>query len=1857
MSKSLWPLLLFLCLFILSLFSCKSDQEQYIYHQPDPKFNSFIYAYSPNVISRIEPILIQFVNEATSTAQIGKEVDSGILSFNPSVKGNAIWENERTIKFTPTDPLKAKTNYSVSVALNKLFKNVPKDLNTFTFYTSTREPGFFVDYKGLQTVNENDLSKMKFEGSIHTSDFTDPNLVEKTLSASQSGNSKLKVNWTHSSDQIQHDFVIENVDRKNKNSKLKLYFKGNKIGIKKNLDKEIEIPAIGEFSLIDAQAVNGKEQYILLQFSDPLLKSQNLNGLIKIKSYRGSFRHVIDGNQIRVYLSKHITGVNKIEISDKIRNTANYNLSVPQKWELTFEDVKPQIRLVGKGVIIPESDGLMFPFEAINLHTVDVEIFKIFENNIIQFLQFNELGGDTYMRRTGRIIAQETLPLKNLGPNAGRAGWNRYAIDLNDLLETDPNAIYQIRLGFKPEYSNYQCDNATASTQGLQTITASNKEDKEFQSIMTYRYNWNYANYRYNHRYDPCYPPYYQSHHFVAGNVVASDLGIVAKRGNDGSVFVAVSHLKTTQPQAGTTLEFYDYQQQLIKSIKTDGDGIANTKLDRKPFVLIAEKDGKRGYVKMDDGSSLSLSRFDVSGTKTQKGLKGFIYGERGVWRPGDSIYLNFVLEDKLGKLPANHPVQFEFFDPRGQLQQQIVRSENVNNVYSFYTATSPDAPTGNWQAKVTAGGAVFNQNIKVETVKPNRLKIKIDFGKESLTKDDLNKKGSLQVNWLHGAVAKNLRAKIEAQLSSQPTEFTKFPDFVFNDPARKINMDPFTLFDGKVNENGQAQIPLKIDPSLKPPGKLKVFFKTRAFEKGGDFSSDQFALDYNPYHQYAGVSIPKNKYGSKRLAINEDNKIAFTLVDEKGNALKNKSLNVGLYRINWRWWWDRGNDRLTSFNSAQHHNALKKETITTSKNGRINWNVKPEEWGRYLVRVCDPESGHCSGDIFYSGYPWNDEGNDKSAAAMLVFSSDKKTYKVGETVKLKIPTAEAGKVLVSIENGSRVIESYWTNAKKGETNFSFYATKEMAPNVYANITYVQAHGQMNNDLPMRMYGLIPIKVEDPKTRLNPIITMPESLRPEQEIAVEVKEKNGKAMAYTIALVDEGLLDLTRFKTPDPHQSFYAREALGVKTWDIYDYVLGAYGGSLERILSIGGDAALGPKGGKKANRFKPVVRHLGPFYLEKGKKAKHNISIPNYVGSVRTMVVASHHGAYGMAEKTTPVKKPLMILATLPRVLGPGETLRLPVDVFAMENKVKSVRLSLETNGLIEIVGNDQQSLSFSQPGDQMANFNIRVKEGVGVARIKVKATGAGENASQEIEIQVRNPNPFVTNFIPKLIPAGDSWSDKLTAVGMKGTNSGYLEVSNIPPIDLGRRLGYLLRYPHGCIEQTTSSGFPQLYVNKLLDLDEQQELKVESNVKATLERLKLFQTSSGGFAYWPGNSGASHWGSSYAGHFILEAKKLGYTLPPGMLNNWIKYQKKVARTWDPNTTDHREYYGQSGDLSQSYRLYTLALAGKPELGAMNRLRERKNMSPTVYWRLAATYALAGKTTIAKNMIKGLDRKVKAYQELSYSYGSDLRDQAMILETLTILKNQDEAGEMVRTIAERLSAQEWMSTQTTAYCLLSIGKFVGDSDIDESFKFQYRLGNDTYQSLGSDRPIIQVELTEEDLKKQSFEIKNTTKGMLYSRLVLTGQPLIGDETEANSKLNMAVVFKDMEGKKMDPSKIAQGVDFIAEVSITNPGTHGAYKEMALSQIFPSGWEVHNARMDNITGNIKASDFEYQDIRDDRVYTYFDINSNKVHTYRVQLNAAYQGRYYLPTISCDAMYDKTIHSRRPGQWVEVVGIN
>ncbi|QIA07769.1 alpha-2-macroglobulin family protein [Draconibacterium halophilum] len=1832
-------------LFFLLLFtvSCKKNNNKEV--GPSAEYTYYVQAFTSGVISSRTAIAVHLTKPVEF-----EDLADELFEFKPAIKGKAVQVSDRIFEFRPSEPLKQGVTYEANFLLGKVMQ-VKSDLQKMPFRFSTVPQSFSVTVEGLKNYEDVGSEQMQLTGYILTADVAEAQAVEKILTTSLNNN-ELPVRWNHNTDGRKHFFTVDSIARLQDNpGKLEVKWDGSSLDLNEKGVKELEVPALSDFKVLEASVVQQPEQCVNIRFSDVLLKTQDLNGLIDLENNQ-DLRFELDGSLVKIWIEKRISGEINLTVHEGIKSSNYARLKSGANFLLQFTNAEPRLRLLGKGVIVPQSESMIFPFEAISLNAVDVRIIQIFKDNVAQFFQGNSLDGKNDLKQVGRLIYDKKVDLYSEEP-INYNNWNTFKIDLAKLIDIEQGAIFRVELRFSKAYSLYNCpDNETDET--LKEPDLNQEED--------YKTNWDTPGWYSNHYYpdgynwrerdNPCHVSYYNSDRFVSKNIMASQMGIVAKEGKDYRMLFAVSNLISTEPMGDVDLKLYNFQHQLIETIKTDSRGFAEVDLKKKPFLLIAQKGDQFGYLRLDDGTSLSISNFNVSGQEITDGMKGFIYGERDVWRPGDTLFLNFILETNASRA-ENHPVIFSLTNPKNQQVERRVVTNSENGFYQLTTNTQKDASTGNWRAEVQVGNSRFSKRIKIETIKPNRLKIELDLPENKML-DQSNKVVPITATWLHGSPAKSLKAKVDVLLTKANTTFDNFQNYTFTDPATSYAQKEQTIFDGKLDESGKANVSFEPEGLENAPGMLNAWFTSRVFESGGDFSTSIVSAKYSPFESYVGVRMPESD--DNWYTTDTDYLPEIVTVDKNGKPVSGNDLEVQLYKINWRWWWESGSENLAHYVSGRSYQPMSNWNISNAKHkSKIKLNVKYNNWqdnGRYFLWVKDNTSGHSTGTTFYMSKwgNWRSDGMEQGAT-MLSVRTNKAKYNVGDDIEVIIPSSKAGKALVSLENGTEVLDMFWVETTDKETRFTLKANKKMAPNFYVNVSLIQAYANTENDAPLRLYGIIPVKVENPETILQPEIKTLSEIEPETNYTVEVSEKNGKKMTYTLAVVDEGLLGLTNYKTPNPHYTFYQREALGVKSWDMYDYVAGAYGARLEKAFAIGGDGSLVESDKKEANRFKPVVQFAGPFTLEAGKTQKHEFKMPNYVGAVRMMVVAGNQGAYGAEEISVPVRKGLMLLATVPRMLAPLETFDLPVDVFAMKDHVKNVSVSVKTNELFELAGEKENSIQFDETGEKMTFFKLNVKDDIGVGKIVVEAKSGDERAIYEVEVDVRNPNLQVTKQEMKLVNSNESWACTLQSPGTPGTNKAWIEITGFPPLNLTKHLNYLIQYPHGCVEQVTSSVFPQLFLGQLTDVTANQKLEIEDNVRKALVKLQSFQLGSGGFSYWPGSSFVNKWATNYVGHFILMAEKAGYSLPFGLKDKWLRYQRREARNWKGNRSFEHSSQLRNYDLTQAYRLYTLALSGSPDMAAMNRLREKGNKSPDITWRLAAAYILAGRKDAAEQLVANVTTQVKDYREFGGTFGSSLRDKAMLLEALTLLNDQENAFEMLQSISDEMNEREWLSTQTAAWCLFAAACFSEEfyaGDNETSFDLEV---NGKNHQLRTKIPVVKIPVENSTADQVNLEMENEGSSATFVRVVTQGIPSGIDSVSSSANLIMNIKYLDSATNEINPASISQGSDFSMVVTVKHPGKRVDYEEMVLSTLVPSGWEILNKRIGDVPG--EEPNFEYQDIRDDRIYTYFDLAMNEQKSFVFYLNASYKGRFYQPPVSCGAMYDNSVSAKKAGRMVVV----
>lgn len=1852
--------LLLLIMMTVGLYSCTRTQKDII---PSADYAPYVNAYTGGVISQNSTIRIELTHDQPMV-DLNSELKNNPFSFSPSLKGKAYWVSNNTIEFVPEEgTLKPGTLYEGTFQLGD-FIEVDKKLKEFNFSFRVQERNFTLQLESLP-ITATQPDEINIKGEIRFSDVVKKEEVEKMLTASD-GKKSYPVEVTATDNLTRYQFSIRQIPREADDYPLTITANGNPAGIDRKQSEEVLIPAKDCFRFMSAERIEQPENGIEIVFSAPLSTTQDLKGLIEIPEVSSSIFQISE-NRVFIYFEANTQNKLTLNIHEGVKDSQGKALGTSHTISFSEVSLKPQVEMSTSAAILPDSKSLIIPFRAVNLYAVDLSVIRVFENNVLMFMQTNSLASANELRRSGRLVYKKTLWLaKDASKDIHH--WGDYSIDLAGLIHQEPGAIYRVILSFRQEYSAYPCGEnenqdmkfADSNTSdGLTKVSGSvlSEEDEAIWNTPEAYYYYSggtmdWSVYRWTERDNPCHPSYYMnSDRIAACNVFASNLGMIVKRNSLNKLWIAVSNILDTKPIGKAQVTAYNFQLQPIGKGETNGDGFVEITPKGVPFIIVAESEKQKAYVRVVDGEEQSVSRFDVGGKDIQKGLKGFIYGERGVWRPGDTLHISFILEDREKRIPDKHPVALEIYNPRGQFYTKMISTQGMNGFYTFDVPTQATDPTGLWNAYIKVGGTTFHKGLRIETIKPNRLKINLALPK-ILQATDKDVYAPLTSTWLTGATASKLKAKIEMSLSKVNTQFKNYGQYIFNNPATNFTTIKTDVFDGTLDAEGKASVTLKVPTATEAPGMLNATFTTRVFEPGGDASIYTQTIPFSPFTSYVGINLnqPKGKY----IETDKDHVFDIVTVNTQGQLVNRTNLEYKIYRIGWSWWWENSGESFgTYINNSSITPVASGNLQTRGGKASFKFRVDYPSWGRYLVYVKDKESGHATGGTVYIDWPeWRGRSSktDPSGIKMLAFSLNKDSYEIGETATAIIPAAAGGRALVSIENGSTVLRQEWIEVSNGgDTKYTFKITPEMTPNVYLHISLLQPHAQTVNDLPIRMYGVVPVFVTNSQTVLQPQIQMPEVLRPETNFNVTVSEKSGKPMTYTLAIVDDGLLDLTNFKTPAPWNDFYSREALGIRTWDMYDNVLGASSGSYSSLFSTGGDATLKPADAK-ANRFKPVVKFIGPFYLGKGKSQTHTLKLPMYVGSVRAMVVAGQDGAYGNAEKTAFVRTPLMMLSTLPRVLSIQEEITVPVNIFAMENQVKNVTVSLQASGGgVQIVGANQQSLKFTQPGDQLVFFTLKTGSKTGKATIHLTANGGGQQTKETIEIDVRNPNPVVTLRNSQWIEAGQSKELSYNLSGSSTNNQIKLEVSRIPSVDISRRFDFLYNYQHHCTEQLTSKALPLLFVAQFKTIDKTEAEKIKTNVQEAIRQIYGRQLPNGGFVYWPGNAVADEWISSYAGMFLTLAQEKGYAVHANVLNKWKRFQRAAAQNWRMPQEASGWQQWQS-ELQQAFRLYTLALAGVPEYGAMNRMKEQTGLSIQAKWRLAAAYALTGKMKPAEELVYNVETTVNPYSSMNQIYGSSDRDEAMILETLILMNRERDALQQAKVVSKNLSQEDWFSTQSTAFALMAMGRLA--EKLSGTLDFVWSWNDKQQPAVKSAKAVFEKEIATTP-KSGTVSVKNQGKGALSVDLITRTQLLNDTLPAISDNLRMDIRYANLNGTPLSVNDIIQGTDFMAITSISNISGTSDYTNLALTHIIPSGWEIYNERMvapktENVAADgsgQSVSKYSYQDIRDDRVLTYFNLRRGETKVFTVRLQATYAGNFILPAVQCEAMYDVNVQAR------------
>ncbi|HQO10069.1 MAG TPA: MG2 domain-containing protein [Clostridiales bacterium] len=1802
-------------------------------------------SYTPSGVFPGQTIDVIFIAPVPGYTSPGSEISGKVLRFDPDIDGKTFWKDERTISFIPDKDLKQGDIYKAVLSLksfSETFNEVPE--YGFEFTILKRDVRSFSG-----DVIETSNNKALYEAAIAFNYKTRLEELKEAVEFTMNGND---VPFEIFSGADSSSFVFRSSEFQQSDEKKLFVLKidKNRIEIASDYVHEFSFTKKEEMEIIQiSRRTEDENPSIEIKFASELSPDQEINGLVSV-SPETDFELKKTGKSIIISGNFEYGKDYKITVSGSLMNKYGYRLKKDHVSNIGFMDKAPFLDFIDKGCFLSSGNNKKIRFYSQNIKSVYLTVKKVYESNLGQFLQRSGLRGtqsvnrygyyDYYygygeFERVGIEVLKDTLFIKSKLNETSVS-----ELDLSKLIPKKDKGLYVLELTYREENTMF--------------------------------------------RKGPDYSQWDERYPALSGkaekNIILSDLGMSMINSENG-VYVHVFDIESASPVSGAVVKLLDFQNQVLAEASTDYRGKAEFgKQKREVFCTTAEKDNARSVIKANEMQT-AFSAFDIGGADFNSDqTRGYIYTDRGIYRPGDDINVSMIFRNKDNTFPKDHPVKIRISDPTGKIRTEDVLKKGEDGFYSYKMKIMPEDMTGQWIFTSEAGGKTFTQGISVETIVPEMLDVKLTADKDSLGPNDSSLKVKLSSNYLFGSPASGLRANVNYSIYPRDKFFPRYRNYTFRSESEGFSSYDGSLFSGTLDAEGVKTADFTVPKITKASSAAVIRFNAEVLEEGGRPNRSAKTVNIDPYDSYVGIE--KMKSGFIKAGTKQDFKTVLLASD--GYILQGRDMKIRIYLNESYWWWDYSgtNSRMNYRSDFETRLVYEQDFVSGSAPYKFSYNFGGD--GLYLIEVSQKVKGTHSAAFFVSASYWGGETADINSADFQALRSDKEIYKHGETAVIKFPAQEKSRVLVSVDKGSVNIDNYSFAVKDKEAVVEIPVKSSMAPNVYCTVSVIQPNSETGNDRPVRIIGTIPVKVEDPGSKQSITVTMPEVLRPNEKFKCRIKAD--KESQFTISVVDEGLLSITDFISPDAWKHFFGKLRLGTTFYDLYGLVIGANKGPVSNTFSIGGSMALAERAKMlsqtKADRFKPVALFKGPVKTDGNGNAEVEFTMPEYVGAVRVMAVCADEGRYGGFEKRVQVKTEIIAVPSIPRVLASGDEAEIPVTVFCMDERIKDAEITLELKGPLTTEVK-KQSVSFNGIENKTVYFRIKAKDEIGTGNIKVTALSGKFSSVSNTEIAVNPVSPREFKSVTVICEKGSSVELNIPDY-MAGTVNATVTVSKIKMPDLSKRMHYLIEYPYGCLEQTVSASFSQLSVKPLLKQHSSIYEKLDENINSGISKLRKFQNANGSFNYWPqyGNN-YSGWSDIYAGHFMTEAKKKGYFVPTDMYDNWkrsahsmaVKYRTESLKGVFRNRNDYKNYEIYYRVREQIYRLYVLALAGEPETGAMNIMKETNlaYLDDTEKWILSTAYKYAGINETARSIADQAGVLIQDYKEMRYSFGTLERDKAFILSALCDNGRETKAVELYNHLIDEIASEEWYSTQTLGFMMLSVGKFMekypayfrSDSKLsgviraDKGKEVKFSVKEASYTTEIASMPNQKITV----ISDKASQIEKCFVTLNYD-----GIPLRPSEKREAKGLTLQRSFTSKAGIT-DAKVMKQGDNFTLKIRITKT-TPNELRNMALVQIIPSGWEIDNKRIGDPDAYNSADEtrsyyygddtykssmrIRYTDIRDDRVMWFFDMDKDsKTADFEIGLKAVTTGKFYLPATMVESMYSREYYALEPGMKAEV----
>ncbi len=1770
-------------------------------------------------IQLAQNLVFTFNKDIVSKSDLDSWQSAKYIDFVPAVAGKFQWTAANELVFSPTSGFDPATDYKAKInknALKAISKEYGISADGFEFHTPKLQLIETEAYwsKSKESGKPLAKTKLKFNYMVNGSEL-DKKLTfeidQKPLSHS--------VTESGSDIEIPVSLVTERAEKSAIPLKVTVE-KGIKvIGTNYTTTEPFEtttaLPSMFELEITNIETGFQNNQGFVRVVSTQTLQNENISDYFTITPAVETTTELTEnGLIVRGNFSQNETYI--LTLNDKMKGVLGAKLSEPVTKDLYFGAMPASIQFSNsKAVYLSAKGARNVGVKIVNVPEVEVKIGKVYENNILAYLRNNRY------EKYGEIDG-------DWQPTGG--------FDYND----DEQNIYSKLIEDKiVETANLP------EVKGVSALNMAIPDNDNFRGL---------------------YLLSVKSHdeqYLAATKLVSiSDIGLIAKQSAD-AIWIFANSIRSTEPLAGVEVNLVSTNNQKVYTLKTDGSGIAKFEKitekvpDFQIAMVTASVDDDFNYLYLED-SRIETSRFEVEGKRDNTtGLEAFIYGDRDIYRPGETLHFNTVVRTQQWESTSDIPLIVKVLMPNGRELQSFRKNTNSEGAAEISLPIDASAVTGTYAVEVYNGNEVLlaAKNVSIEEFMPDRIKVDVKADREAYRTGQNINLTTTALN-LFGPPASGRNYEVAFSLKRKVFTADRFKDYSFNIP----NDTKFenTVRQSVTDDMGMVKEAIPISNALQDIGLLEGKVYVTVFDETGRPVNRLKRFDVLTQDVFYGIKLADSYVG-----LNAAVPIGLVALSQSGGLQTNVKAQVDVVRFDYQTVIEKQGEQLSY--SSKKREKIVYTNIVNLKEGKAELRYVPTVSGEYQIRVKRVGAVSYSIANFYA-YGWGNttaSSFEVSNEGEVLMEFDKPKYDIGDKATVLFKTPFSGKLLVTIERNNVLEYKYLTTDRKS-AEYSFTITDALKPNAFVTATLIRAID--NSSLPLTVaHGFAPILVEDSDTKLNVEVLTVEKSRSKTKQKIRIK--TARNAQVTVAVVDEGILQIKNFKTPDIHGFFYQKRALEVGSFDLYRFLFPE--------LSIGSSSSYGGDGYDLEKRINPlangrvklVALWSGQLNTGTDGEAEFEAAIPQFSGDLRIMAVAYKGNAFGSGNKNMKVADPIVISTALPRFLSPDDEIVVPVNVSNTEKNTANVKVSMALTGNLTTTQTNTQNLKIAPEKESRTSFNIKAAQLSGNGSVTVTVDNGKEKFVEKTEITVRPASSLLKSSRSGIIVGGSSGTIDLSKNGyIPSTVSSQIIVSRSPMVQYTKVLDYLLGYPHGCVEQTVSKVFPQIYfadlaksigskifILKTTDSD----FNPTYNVQQAILKLESMQLPNGALSYWPGGNEESEWGTAYATHFLIEAQRAGFEINSRTLGRLLDYLNTKASS---PATEIDYVYNESGNYStvvaasrtSLYELYILAMAGKPNRAAMNYYKQNAaTLTADSRYLLAAAFkqigdprsygAILPNSKILKNNLLPPPSGGGG----GGSFASPIRNLALSLNTLIETDPANlQIPAMARQLSQALANASYLNTQEAVFTFLALGK-LAKQNANSNVTAKITINSKSYNFDGRDLKI--------KINSPLLGLGATSgKGNLYWFAQSEGVSASGDYVDEDVNLQVRKHFFDRNGKPVQTFK--QNDLVVVKISLSSQNGLEV-KNVVVTDLLPAAFEIENPRLTeprDMPWIKNGATPDYFDLRDDRI-NYFTTATAQPKTFYYLVRVIAKGTFTLGPVSADAMYSGDYRSYSGGGKVRV----